>query len=116
MLDPLVPPAHAGFALEEKVAAARAEMVAGLEAAGHLQAGPVRDAFLAVRREVLMPQAYVRRSRPDETPPRWDLLDWAVPADREELLGLLYGGESVLVQHDGEPVLGRVPPRGRAGR
>ncbi|WP_261993349.1 protein-L-isoaspartate O-methyltransferase [Streptomyces sp. 3211.6] len=84
-------------------------MVAGLEAAGHLRAGPVRDAFLAVRREVLMPQAYVRRSGPDETPPRWDLLDWAVPADREELLGLLYGGESVLIQHDGEPILGRVP-------
>ncbi|MFJ6934596.1 50S ribosomal protein L11 methyltransferase [Streptomyces sp. NPDC101132] len=109
MPDPLVPPAHAGVGLEEKAAAARAEMVAGLEAAGHLQAGPVRDAFLAVRREVLMPQAYVRRSGPDETPPRWDLLDWAVPADREELLGLLYGGESVLVQHGGEPVLGRVP-------
>ncbi|MFI5642023.1 protein-L-isoaspartate O-methyltransferase [Streptomyces goshikiensis] len=56
-----------------------------------------------------MPQANVRRSGSDESPPRWDLLDWAVPADQEELLGLLYGGESVLVQHDGEPVLGRVP-------
>ncbi|MFE9846585.1 protein-L-isoaspartate O-methyltransferase [Streptomyces goshikiensis] len=56
-----------------------------------------------------MPQAYVRRSGPEETPPRWDLLDWAVPADQEELLGLLYGGESVLVQHAGEQVLGRVP-------
>ncbi|MDX6761153.1 methyltransferase, partial [Streptomyces sp. F8] len=109
VLDPLVPPAHAAVAFEERAELARAEMVAGLEAAGHLQAGPVRDAFLAVRREVLMPQAYVRRSGPDETPPRWDLLDWAVPTDREELLGLLYGGESVLVQHDGEPVLGRVP-------
>ncbi|MEU9716199.1 methyltransferase domain-containing protein [Streptomyces sp. NPDC047976] len=108
MLDPLVPPARTGVALDERVAVARAEMVAALEAAGHLQAGPLRDAFLAVRREVPMPRAYVRRSGPDESPPRWDLLDWAVPADREELLGLLYGGESVLVQHDGELVLGRV--------
>ncbi|MEW1632620.1 hypothetical protein AB0469_00915 [Streptomyces sp. NPDC093801] len=108
MLDPLLPPAQTAPSPEERTRIARAEMVAGLEAAGHLRPGPVRDAFLAVRREVLMPQAYVRRSGPDETPPRWDLLDWAVPADREELLGLLYGGESVLVQHDGEPVLGRV--------
>ncbi|MFG2561960.1 methyltransferase domain-containing protein [Streptomyces sp. NPDC048496] len=69
--------------------------------------GPIRDALLVLPREVLMPQAYVRRSAPGETPPRWDLLDWAAPQDRPELLGLLYGGASVLVQHDGEPVLGR---------
>ncbi|MFE9468651.1 protein-L-isoaspartate O-methyltransferase [Streptomyces virginiae] len=109
MLDPLVPPARTETAPDERTEAARAEMVAGLESAGHLRPGPVRETFLAVRREVLMPQAYVRRSKPDETPPRWDLLDWGVPADREELLGLLYGGESVLIQHDGEPILGRVP-------
>ncbi|MFB7255112.1 protein-L-isoaspartate O-methyltransferase family protein [Streptomyces nojiriensis] len=109
MLDPLVPPARTDASSDKETEAARAEMVARLEAAGHLRPGPVRDAFLAVRREVLMPQAYVRRSKPDETPPRWDLLDWGVPADREELLGLLYGGESVLIQHDGEPILGRVP-------
>ncbi|MFJ6298162.1 hypothetical protein ACIQJX_33030 [Streptomyces griseoviridis] len=54
-----------------------------------------------------MPQAYVRRSAPGEDPPRWDLLDWSAPQDRPEWLGLLYGGGSVLVQHDGEPVLSR---------
>ncbi|MFJ6123563.1 hypothetical protein ACIQKE_00570 [Streptomyces griseoviridis] len=54
-----------------------------------------------------MPQAYVRRSAPGEDPPRWDLLDWSAPQDRPELLGLLYGGGSVLVQHDGERVLSR---------
>ncbi|CAL9673094.1 Protein-L-isoaspartate O-methyltransferase (plasmid) [Streptomyces sp. enrichment culture] len=53
-----------------------------------------------------MPQAYVRRSAVGETP-RWDLLDWSDPQDRPELLELLYGGGSVLVQHDGEPLLGR---------
>ncbi|MFF7115609.1 protein-L-isoaspartate O-methyltransferase [Streptomyces albogriseolus] len=88
-------------------AAARAAMVARLEEEGSLRPGPVRDALLALPREVLMPQAYVRRSGPDEEPPRWDLLDWATPQDRRELLGLLYGGGSVLVQHDGEPLLGR---------
>ncbi|GHA51924.1 hypothetical protein GCM10010345_65690 [Streptomyces canarius] len=82
-------------------------MVAELEARHGLRPGPVRDALLALPREVLMPQAYVRRSAPDKDPPRWDLLDWSAPEDRPELLGLLYGGGSVLVQHDGEPLLGR---------
>lgn len=89
--------------------AARAAMVAQLEAEGALGPGLVRDALLSLPREVLMPQAYVRRSAPEERTPRWDLLDWAVRGDREELLGVLYGGESVLIQHDGEPLLGRVP-------
>lgn len=88
-------------------AAARAAMVARLEEEGSLRPGPVRDALLALPREVLMPQAYVRRSAPGKEPPRWDLLDWSAPQDRPELLGLLYGGASVLVQHDGEPLLGR---------
>ncbi|TPQ17135.1 protein-L-isoaspartate O-methyltransferase [Streptomyces sporangiiformans] len=92
-----------------RVSAARAAMVAGLEEAGGLRPGPVRDALLALQRERLMRQAYVRRSAPEEKPSRWDLLDWRVPADRDELLGLLYGGESVLIQHDGEPILGRSP-------
>ncbi|MFF4392992.1 protein-L-isoaspartate O-methyltransferase [Streptomyces sp. NPDC001552] len=109
MLGPVVPPARTEASPDKGTNAARAEMVAGLEASGHLRPGPVRDAFLAVRREVLMPQAYVRRTKPDETPPRWDMLDWAVPADREELLGLLYGGESMLIQHEGEPILARLP-------
>ncbi|MFD9516166.1 methyltransferase domain-containing protein [Streptomyces sp. NPDC059979] len=112
MADPTVPPpppARTGTTPEDGPAAARAELVARLEADGALRPGPVRDALLGLHREVLMPQAYVRRSKPDETPPRWDLLDWAVAADREELLGLLYGGQSVSVQHEGEPILGRVP-------
>ncbi|WP_127452695.1 protein-L-isoaspartate O-methyltransferase [Streptomyces sp. B29(2018)] len=87
--------------------AARAAMVAELEARHGLRPGPVRDALLVLPREVLMPQAYVRRSTPDEEQPRWDLLDWSTPTDRPELLELLYGGGSVLVQHDGEPLLGR---------
>lgn len=82
-------------------------MVAELEKRHGLRPGPLRDALLALPREVLMPQAYVRRSEAGEEPPRWDLLDWSAPQDRPELLGLLYGGDSVLVQHDGEPLLGR---------
>ncbi|NEC91757.1 protein-L-isoaspartate O-methyltransferase [Streptomyces sp. SID12501] len=84
-------------------------MVARLEEAGVLRLGPVREALLAIRREVLIPHAYVRRSPPGELPPRWDLLAWADPADRDELLALLHGGESVLIQHSGEQVLGRIP-------
>ncbi|MGW4348634.1 hypothetical protein ACWEL8_26655 [Streptomyces sp. NPDC004690] len=52
-------------------AAARAAVVAELEARHGLRPGPVRDALLALPREVLMPQAYVRRSAPGEDPPRW---------------------------------------------
>lgn len=58
-------------------AAARAVMVAQVEEEGTLGPGPVRDALLVLPREVLMPQAYVRRSASGETPPRWGLLDWA---------------------------------------
>ncbi|MGW6202313.1 protein-L-isoaspartate O-methyltransferase [Streptomyces sp. NPDC055089] len=87
----------------------RAAMVARLEEAGDLRAGPVREALLALPREVLMPQAYVRRSAPDVKPPRWDLLDWSRSQDREELLSVLYSGDSVSVQHEGEAILGRVP-------
>ncbi|NUK23921.1 methyltransferase domain-containing protein [Streptomyces lunaelactis] len=101
-------------ARDPQVAAARAAMVARLEEAGELVAGPVRDALFALPREVLMPQAYVRRSAPDE-PPRWDLLDWSRPADRDELLRLLHSGDSVSVQHAGEPILGRVPGRRSGG-
>ncbi|WP_063795877.1 methyltransferase domain-containing protein [Streptacidiphilus griseoplanus] len=82
-------------------------MVARLEQSGVLHPGRVRDALLALPREVLMPQAYVRRGVPGEVPPRWDLLDWAVPQEREELLGVVYGESSVLIQHDGERILGR---------
>ncbi|MGW9024872.1 protein-L-isoaspartate O-methyltransferase family protein [Streptomyces sp. NPDC055722] len=88
-------------------AAARAAMVARLCEAGELSLGPVSDALLAVPRQMLMPQAYVRRSATDETPPRWELLDWSVPADRAELLRVLHSGGGVAVQHDGERLLGR---------
>ncbi|MFG2138658.1 hypothetical protein [Streptomyces sp. NPDC048650] len=89
-------------------------MVARLEAASALGPGLVREALLALPREVLMPQAYVRRSALDERPPRWDLLDWSEPGDRDELLAVFYGGESVLIQHDGEPLVGRTG-RARSG-
>ncbi|MFE4757931.1 hypothetical protein ACFRIB_48500 [Streptomyces mirabilis] len=107
-VDPASRPATSAPIVRGSVAA-REAMVARLEETGTLRSGLVRDALLAVRREVLIPQAYVRRSPAGEVPPRWDLLDWAEPADREELLALLYGGESVLIQHAGERVLGRVP-------
>ncbi|MFF7701252.1 methyltransferase domain-containing protein [Streptomyces lydicus] len=77
--------------------------------------GPVREALLALPRQVLMPQAYVRRSAPDEVPPRWDLLDWSRPVDRDELLERLHSGDSVAIQHDGEPILGRAPTARRGG-
>ncbi|MGW7439857.1 methyltransferase domain-containing protein [Streptomyces sp. NPDC054849] len=109
MADAIVPPSLTGTTRDDDPAVARAEMVARLEADGDLRPGPVRDALLALRREVLIPQAYVRRSKPDETPPRWDLLDWAVPTHRQELTDLLYGGQSVPVQREGEPILGRMP-------
>ncbi|WP_079165657.1 hypothetical protein [Streptomyces sp. NRRL S-31] len=88
-------------------AAARAAMVARLEDEGALGPGPVREALLPLPREVLMPQAYVRRSTPGEEPPWWDLPDWSAPQDRPELLGLRYGGAGVLIRHDGEPLLSR---------
>ncbi|MFE6331755.1 protein-L-isoaspartate O-methyltransferase [Streptomyces sp. NPDC057798] len=100
--------APAPYTSDPHIAAARLEMVARLEEAGDLQSGPVRDALLALPRETLMPQAYVRRSAPDE-PPRRELLDWARPDDREELLGLLHSGDSVAIQHEGETILDRAP-------
>ncbi|MFI7087619.1 methyltransferase domain-containing protein [Streptomyces anulatus] len=102
---PLLPVQPAGDTSE--AAAARAAMVAQLEEGAALGPGPVREALLALPRQILMPQAYVRRSAPDETPPRWDLLDFSRPADREELLERLHSGDSVAIQHDGEPILGR---------
>ncbi|WP_274036478.1 methyltransferase domain-containing protein [Streptomyces sp. MMBL 11-1] len=96
-------------------AAARAAMVARLEDSGALGPGPVREALLALPRQILMPQAYVRRSAPDETPPCWDLLDFSRPADRAELLERLHSGNSVSIQHDGEAILGRVPGPRRGG-
>ncbi|MFV0131645.1 methyltransferase domain-containing protein [Streptomyces sp. HMX112] len=110
---PFLPPQPGGDT--SGAAAARAAMVARLEKSGELRLGPVREALLALPREVLMPQAYVRRSAPDETPPRWNLLDWSRPADRDELLERLHSGDSVAIQHDGEPVLGRTTGSRRGG-
>ncbi|MFH9561247.1 protein-L-isoaspartate O-methyltransferase [Streptomyces globisporus] len=98
-----------------EAAAARAAMVSRLEESGALGPGPVREATLALPRQILMPQAYVRRSAPDETPPRWDLLDFSRPGDRAELLERLHSGDSVSIQHDGEPILGRGPGPRRGG-
>ncbi|MFE0136186.1 protein-L-isoaspartate O-methyltransferase [Streptomyces sp. NPDC059037] len=94
---------------------ARTAMVARLEGEGALGRGRVRDALLALPCEVLMPQAYVRRSAPGERPPKWDLLDWTEPQDRRELLSVLYGGASVGIQRDGEPILGRARGTGLTG-
>ncbi|RZU46121.1 protein-L-isoaspartate(D-aspartate) O-methyltransferase [Streptomyces sp. BK022] len=110
---PLLPAQPDGDTSE--VVAARAAMVARLEESGALGPGPVREALLALPRQLLMPQAYVRRSAPDETPPRWDLLDFSRPADRKELLERLHSGDSVAIQHDGEPILGRHPGPRRGG-
>jgi protein-L-isoaspartate O-methyltransferase len=96
-------------------AAARAAMVARLCEAGDLSPGPVADALLAVPRQLLMPRVYARRSAPDETPPRWELLDWSVPGNRQELLRVLHSGDSVAVQHDGERLLGRTAGGVRSG-
>jgi protein-L-isoaspartate(D-aspartate) O-methyltransferase len=90
-------------------------MVARLEESGELGPGPVHEALLALPRQILMPQAYVRRSAPDEDPPRWDLLDWSRPSDRDELLERLHSGDSVAIQHDGEPILGRAAGPRRGG-
>ncbi|WP_258308848.1 methyltransferase domain-containing protein [Streptomyces sp. NWU339] len=110
---PLLPAQPAGDT--SGAVAARAAMVARLEESGALGPGPVREALLALPRQILMPQAYVRRSAPDETPPCWDLLDFSRPADWEELLERLHSGDSVAIQHDGEPILGRVPGPRRGG-
>ncbi|MEU3862213.1 methyltransferase domain-containing protein [Streptomyces sp. NPDC028722] len=110
---PFLPPQSAGDT--SGAADARAAMVARLEESGELRPGPVREALLALPRQVLMPQAYVRRSAPDETPPRWDLLDWTRPADLDELLERLHSGDSVAIQHDGEPILGRTAGPRRKG-
>ncbi|MFI5987544.1 hypothetical protein ACIBEA_42620, partial [Streptomyces sp. NPDC051555] len=96
-------------------AAARAAMVARLEEEGALHPGPVRDVLLELAREVLMRQGYVRRTEVDEVPVQWELLDWSVPADRAEFLDVLYCGESVLIQHDGDPILGRAAGTRRTG-
>lgn len=57
-----------GLAPEDRAAAARVATVARLKANGGLTPRPVHKAPLALPREFLMPQAYMRRSAPDEKP------------------------------------------------
>ncbi|GGT56402.1 hypothetical protein GCM10010271_70330 [Streptomyces kurssanovii] len=82
--------------------ARRAAMVERLEADGVLKDSRLREALLSVRREVLLPHAYVRVSDPGVDPIEWRLLDGAHPDDREEWLDLIHSGESVLLQREGE--------------
>ncbi|MFG3040972.1 methyltransferase [Streptomyces sp. NPDC048330] len=88
----------------------RGAMVDRLLSAGVLTDGGLREALLRVRREVLLPHAYVRVSGPGADPIDWRLLDGAHPDDREEWLDLIHGDESVLFQRDGESLDGL--PRG----
>ncbi|MFF0433882.1 protein-L-isoaspartate O-methyltransferase [Streptomyces sp. NPDC004327] len=85
-------------------AARRAAMVRRLETDSGLTDPRLREAFLSVRREVLLPHAYVRVSGPGADPIDWRLLDGSHPDDREEWLELIHSDESILLQRDGEPL------------
>ncbi|GAA2771107.1 hypothetical protein GCM10010521_55900 [Streptomyces rameus] len=82
----------------------RAGMVDRLTADGVLTDVLLRDALLHVRREVLLPHAYVRISGPGADPIDWRLLDGSHPDDQEEWLDLIHSDESILLQRDGEPL------------
>ncbi|MFJ8660296.1 methyltransferase [Streptomyces sp. NPDC093795] len=92
----------------------RAAMVERLESEGVLADPRLRDALLQVRREVLLPHAYIRVSGPDADPIDWRLLDGSHPDDQAEWLDLIHSDESILLQRDGEPLdaLGRGPVTG----
>ncbi|MET9449007.1 methyltransferase [Streptomyces cinerochromogenes] len=92
----------------------RAAMVGRLTSAGVLTDRRLRGALLHVRREVLLPHAYVRVSGPGADPIEWRLLDGSHPKDRQEWLDLIHNDESVLLQRDGEPLdaLARGPVTG----
>ncbi|MER5311289.1 methyltransferase [Streptomyces sp. NPDC002773] len=92
----------------------RAAMVERLESDGVLADLQLRDALLQVRREVLLPHAYIRVSGPDADPIDWRLLDGSHPDDQAEWLDLIHSDESILLQRDGEPLdaLGRGPVTG----
>ncbi|MFI1375558.1 protein-L-isoaspartate O-methyltransferase [Streptomyces longwoodensis] len=85
-------------------AAARTAMVDRLVADGVLTDPRLRDALLRVRREVLLPHAYVRVSGPGADPIDWRLLDGSHPDDQAEWLDLVHSDDSVLLQRDGEPL------------
>ncbi|MFD8258652.1 methyltransferase [Streptomyces griseoluteus] len=97
----LLPPQSADAC---EAVAARAAMVARLEGSGELSRGPVREALIALPREILLPHAYVRVSGPSADPIAWRLLDGSHPHDRQEWLELIHSDESILLQRDGEPL------------
>ncbi|MFG2666641.1 protein-L-isoaspartate O-methyltransferase [Streptomyces sp. NPDC048387] len=82
----------------------RAGMVDRLTADGVLTDALLRNALLHVRREVLLPHAYVRVSGPGADPIDWRLLDGSHPDDRQEWLELIHSDDSILLQRDGEPL------------
>ncbi|GAA1554391.1 methyltransferase [Streptomyces globosus] len=90
--------------LHEATSRLRAGMVARLTTVGVLTDTLLRDALLYLRREVLLPHAYVRVSSPGADPIEWRLLDGAHPEDRQEWLDLIHSDESILLQRDGEPL------------
>ncbi|MDX3855204.1 NUDIX domain-containing protein [Streptomyces sp. AK02-01A] len=97
--------------VRERATQARAKMVERLAAKGLLTDVRLRHALLAVRRETLLPRCYIRRPTAAGQPPAWQFLDGADPRDQAEWLEWIYDGDSVPVQHGGEPLDG--PERGR---
>ncbi|MGX1759429.1 protein-L-isoaspartate O-methyltransferase family protein [Streptomyces lydicus] len=83
-------------------AAQRTAMVDQLKSGGGLSDPRLRAAFLSVRREVLLPHAYVRVSGPGVEPIDWRLLDGSHPDDQAEWLDLIHSDESILLQRDHE--------------
>ncbi|SCD35474.1 Protein-L-isoaspartate(D-aspartate) O-methyltransferase (PCMT) [Streptomyces sp. DvalAA-43] len=84
------------------MASARLALVERLQADGVPTDPRLRDVLSRLDRGVLIPRAYVRRSEQSSEPVVWELLDGAHPKDRAEWLELVYSGESVRVQRDGE--------------
>ncbi|WP_326769433.1 hypothetical protein OG978_37115 [Streptomyces sp. NBC_01591] len=98
------------------VASARLALVERLQEDGVLTDPRLRDALSLLDRGVLMPRAYVRRGEQAGEPVVWELLDGAHPKDRAEWQDLVYSGESVLVQRDGERLEGQARGIVRGGR
>ncbi|GAA2720207.1 MULTISPECIES: methyltransferase domain-containing protein [Streptomyces] len=101
---------------EAEAAQARQAMVRRLEEQGVLSDPLLREALLAVPREVLLPRAYVRRDAGYPEPVVLELLDGVHPEDRKEWLELIYSGASVLAQRNGEALEGQVRGRVKGGR
>ncbi|MFF4531612.1 protein-L-isoaspartate O-methyltransferase [Streptomyces sp. NPDC001407] len=108
-------PAPSPAAELQEAAQARQAMVDRLEEQEVLTDPLLRDALLSVRREVLLPRAYVRRDAGYPEPVVRQLLDGAHPDDRQEWLELIYSGASVLAQRNGEALDGQVRGRVQGG-